>query len=87
MPLFIEGLRVESADKEPTYNEEGIPEILVGTNAVIRLFGTGLTTDTVITFTDVLAERDTICDKIKSKEFPVSTAVRCFIEGRKNKNK
>lgn len=75
MPLFIEGLRVESADKEPSYNEKGIPEILVETNAVIRLFGTGFTPDTVITFTDMLAKRDTLCDKIKSKEFPVSIAV------------
>ncbi|XP_020286791.1 metal transporter CNNM4 [Pseudomyrmex gracilis] len=73
MPLFIEGLRVESADKEPSYNEKGIPEILVETNAVIRLFGTGFTPDTVITFTDMLAKRDTLCDKIKSKEFPVES--------------
>ncbi|XP_014472323.1 PREDICTED: metal transporter CNNM4 [Dinoponera quadriceps] len=67
----IEGLRVEMADKEPSYSDEGIPEILVGTKAVIRLFGTGITKGTLITFTDVQAERGTFCDKIKSDEFPV----------------
>ncbi|XP_032674633.1 metal transporter CNNM4 [Odontomachus brunneus] len=67
----IEGLRVEMADKEPSYSDEGIPEILVGTKAVIRLFGTGITKDTLITFTDVPAKRGTVCDKIKSNEFRV----------------
>lgn len=64
------------ADKEPVYGENGIPEILVGSNAVIRLFGTGITDDTVITFTDVEAERGAVCDKIKSNEFQVSIAVK-----------
>lgn len=68
----IEGLRVEKADREPTHTEEGIPQILVGTKVVIRLFGTGITNDTLITFTDMPAERGTICDKIKSDEFKVS---------------
>lgn len=69
----IEGLRVELADKS-TYGDDGIPEILAGTTTVIRLFGTGITEDTLITFTDVAAERGTVCDKIKSKEFPVNIA-------------
>lgn len=72
--MLIEGLRIESSDKEPIHGDEGIPRILAGTNAVIRLFGQGFTNDTVITFTDVLAERGAICDKIKTKEFPVSIA-------------
>ncbi|RLU26364.1 hypothetical protein DMN91_000158 [Ooceraea biroi] len=66
----IEGLRIETANK-PIYSEEGIPQILVGSTAVIRLFGTGITEDTLITFTDVPAERGAVCDKIKSNEFPV----------------
>jgi len=69
-------LRIDTADKEPSHNEKGIPQILAGTKAVIRLFGTGITKDTLITFTDVSAERGTVCDKIKSEEFPVSIAVR-----------
>lgn len=73
----IEGLRIETAEKEPTYSEEGIPEIRAGTKAVIRLFGTGITPDTLIAFTDISAERGTICDKIKSNEFPVSIHEVC----------
>ncbi|KAL6264085.1 hypothetical protein P5V15_004164 [Pogonomyrmex californicus] len=69
--IHIEGLRIDTADKEPSHNEEGIPEILAGTKAVIRLFGTGITNDTLIAFTDVAAERGAVCDKIKTNEFPV----------------
>ncbi|XP_012235978.1 unextended protein isoform X2 [Linepithema humile] len=71
MDIHIKGLRIEMADKEPIYGEDGIPEILVGSKAVIRLFGTGITDDTVITFTDGEAERGAVCDKIKSNEFQV----------------
>nr|XP_012146877.1 PREDICTED: metal transporter CNNM4 isoform X2 [Megachile rotundata] len=69
--VFIEGLRIETSAKDPSYSEDGIPEILAGSRAVIRLFGFGFTEDTLVTFTDVPAKRGTICDKIKSKEFPV----------------
>lgn len=68
----IEGIRVETAEKEPLYTEEGIPEILTDSPATLRLFGTGITKDTVITFTDIPQERGSICDKIKTKEFHVS---------------
>ncbi|XP_029669173.1 metal transporter CNNM4 isoform X2 [Formica exsecta] len=67
----IDGLRVESAEKEPSYGENGIPQIRAGTKAIIRLFGTGITPDTLISFTDVKAKRGSVCDKIKSNEFPV----------------
>lgn len=72
MDIHIEGLRIDTADKEPSHDEKGIPRILAGTKAVIRLFGTGITKDTLISFTDVPADRGVICDKIKSNEFPVS---------------
>ncbi|KAL6423178.1 hypothetical protein ACFW04_010093 [Cataglyphis niger] len=69
--VHIEGLRIEMAEKEPSYGENGIPQIQAGIKAVIRLFGTGITPDTLISFTDVQAERGSVCDKIKSNEFPV----------------
>ncbi|XP_050462670.1 unextended protein isoform X2 [Cataglyphis hispanica] len=69
--VHIEGLRIEMAEKEPSYSENGIPQIRAGIKAVIRLFGTGITPDTLISFTDVQAERGSVCDKIKSNEFPV----------------
>ncbi|XP_017886454.1 metal transporter CNNM4 [Ceratina calcarata] len=68
---FIEGMRVEISDKDPSYKEDGIPEILAGSKTVIRLFGHGIKEGALITFTDERATRGTICDKIKSKEFPV----------------
>ncbi|XP_011169430.1 metal transporter CNNM4 [Solenopsis invicta] len=69
--IHIEGLRIDKAKKEPSHDNKGIPHILAGTEATIRLFGTGITKDTLITFTDVSAERGAVCDKIKSNEFPV----------------
>lgn len=83
----VEGLRVETAEKEPTHSEEGIPEIRAGTKAVIRLFGTGITPDTLIAFTDIPADRGTVCDKIKSNEFPVSIHEACARCSRKMKEK
>ncbi|XP_011882400.1 PREDICTED: metal transporter CNNM4 [Vollenhovia emeryi] len=69
--IHIEGLRIDTADKEPSHDDKGIPRILARSKAVIRLFGTGITRDTLIAFTDVPAERGVMCDKIKSDEFPV----------------
>ncbi|XP_012250855.2 unextended protein isoform X2 [Athalia rosae] len=71
IPVRIEGLRVEKADKDPFYSDDGIPEILAGGNAVIRLFGTGLTNDTWVVFTDVPNKRGTVCDKIRTPEYMV----------------
>lgn len=48
--IHIRGIRVEEAEKEPKY-ENGIPSLLTGTRATLRLFGEGFTEDTVITFT------------------------------------
>lgn len=73
--VFIEGLRIETSNKDPSYREDGIPEILAGSGAVIRLFGSGFTEDMLITFTDEPAERGTICDKIKSNEFLVRICI------------
>ncbi|XP_071865809.1 metal transporter uex isoform X1 [Bombus fervidus] len=67
--VFIEGLRIETSAKDPSYREDGIPEILAGSKAVIRLFGFGFTEGTLITFTDEPAKRGSICDKIKTNEF------------------
>ncbi|KOX79812.1 Metal transporter CNNM2 [Melipona quadrifasciata] len=69
--VFIEGLRIETSEKDPSYREDGIPEILAGSKTVIRLFGFGFTEDTCITFTDESAKRGSICDKIKTNEFLV----------------
>lgn len=75
--VFIEGLRIETSAKDPSYREDGIPEILAGSKAVIRLFGFGFTEGTLITFTDEPAKRGSICDKIKTNEFLVSISILC----------
>lgn len=51
--LRIIGVRIEHADKEPQLSEtgDGVPLLLAGVDAVARLFGEGITTDTWITFT------------------------------------
>ncbi|XP_034193575.1 metal transporter uex isoform X2 [Osmia lignaria lignaria] len=69
--VFVEGLRIETSEKDPSYREDGIPEILAGSRAVIRLFGFGFTEDTLVAFTDEPANRTDICDKIRSSQFPV----------------
>jgi hypothetical protein len=49
--LKIYGFRIERSDKEPELND-GVPEVRSGTKVVLRLFGTGITKDTSITFTE-----------------------------------
>ncbi|XP_058822465.1 unextended protein [Topomyia yanbarensis] len=49
--LVIFGLRVEHADKEPTVDEEAVPSVLSHSSVTLRLFGMGLSEDTVIVFT------------------------------------
>ncbi|XP_058450101.1 unextended protein [Malaya genurostris] len=49
--LVIFGLRVEHADKEPTVDEEAVPSVLSHSSVTLRLFGMGLSEDTVVVFT------------------------------------
>ncbi|XP_011303756.1 metal transporter CNNM4 [Fopius arisanus] len=70
----IHGLRVEHAIKEPFIAKNGMPEILAGGEATLRLFGTGLKNDTMIVFTDEKPQEDKSCTRIKSDEFQVQNA-------------
>ncbi|XP_011502174.1 PREDICTED: metal transporter CNNM4 isoform X2 [Ceratosolen solmsi marchali] len=73
--LRIEGVLVEIAGKLH-HDDEGTPEILAERKAVVRLFGVGITNNTIIAFTDQEGKRGDVCDKIKSAEFPVRDVVR-----------
>jgi hypothetical protein len=73
--LRIEGVLVEIAGKLH-HDDEGTPEILAERKAVVRLFGVGITNNTIIAFTDQEGKRGDVCDKIKSAEFPVSFSFR-----------
>lgn len=48
--LHIDGFRVEHADKDPTL-DDGVSVVKTGTKVLLRLFGSGITSRTVITFT------------------------------------
>ncbi|XP_055614277.1 uncharacterized protein LOC129760646, partial [Uranotaenia lowii] len=49
--LVINGIRVEHADKEPLVDDDGVPTVLSYSSVTLRLFGLGLTEDTVVVFT------------------------------------
>ncbi|CAG2063823.1 unnamed protein product, partial [Timema podura] len=70
--LQMNGMRVESADKEPTYGDDGVVELLLQTNALLRLFGTGFSNSTLVTVTARPGTRLEVC------EFPTAyTSPRC----------
>lgn len=51
--IRIDGLRVESSDREPNYDENGVPEIMSDTRVRFRFFGEGFTNRTIVTLTEV----------------------------------
>nr|CAD7572856.1 unnamed protein product [Timema californicum] len=68
--LQMNGMRVESADKEPTYGDDGVVELLLQTNALLRLFGTGFSNSTLVTVTARPGRRLEVC------EFPTGDVYR-----------
>lgn len=69
--LKIKGFRVEQADKEPRHGDNDVPELQQGTNAVLRLFGSGFTEQTTITFTEERSEFGGPCQMAKTEAFHV----------------
>ncbi|XP_049318218.1 unextended protein [Bactrocera dorsalis] len=51
--LKIFGFRVESSNNEIEYHDGGVPSVLKDTEFTMRIFGKGITPDTVITFTAI----------------------------------
>ncbi|XP_053693544.1 unextended protein [Sabethes cyaneus] len=49
--LVIFGFRVEHADKEPTFDDDAVPSVLSHSTVTLRLFGQGLSEETVVVFT------------------------------------
>ncbi|CAO1387041.1 unnamed protein product [Diamesa tonsa] len=58
--LHIDGFRVEHADKDPTL-EDGVSVVKTGTQILLRLYGSGITSHTVITFTRQIYEPGGTC--------------------------
>lgn len=69
--MQIKGFRVEEADKEPKHGDNNVPELLQGTSAVLRLFGSGFTEQTVITFTEERHAFGGPCQMAKTDAFHV----------------
>lgn len=69
--LRIEGLRIESSDKGVEM-ENGVPDIISNSNAVLRLFGSGLTVNTVITFTHEIHKYQGSCQLPSTERFKVN---------------
>lgn len=69
--LQIKGFRVEHADKEPKHGDDNVPELQQGTNAVLRLFGSGFTEQTTITFTEERHSFGGPCQMAKTDPFHV----------------
>jgi hypothetical protein len=55
------GFRVELAEREPSYDENGVPVLLVGMNATIRLFGSGFNELTHVAVTTKPGVRGETC--------------------------
>lgn len=51
--LKIFGFRIESSNNEIEYHEGGVPSVLKDSEFTMRIFGKGITPDTVITFTAI----------------------------------
>lgn len=67
----IDFLRIEHTSKDMSTTDEGIPELLAGTTSVIRIFGSNLTEDTLITFTQQAIKMGAHCQFPATKEFRV----------------
>ncbi|XP_021935959.1 metal transporter CNNM4 isoform X3 [Zootermopsis nevadensis] len=67
----VNGLRVETADRDPTYDDDGVPELLAHSQAVLRLFGTGFNNHTLMTVTETPGDRGKRCEFPVADEFPV----------------
>lgn len=70
----VYGFRVEKADKEHSMNDDGITKVMGGQEIVLRIFGEGITEETVIAFTtnDKGDEDASVCQILATKVFKVS---------------
>lgn len=72
----IDLIKVEKTDKEITMNEDGVPELLSGTTTVLRLFGKGISQDTLITFTQVSGICGQLCEFPATGVFKVISTLK-----------
>lgn len=69
--IRIIGLRLESSDSDPTFTEDGVPELQSTQKATFRLFGHGFSERTVVTFTEEAGVYGGSCQLPSSGQFRV----------------
>ncbi|XP_045530368.1 unextended protein-like [Pieris brassicae] len=67
--VFLDGIRVEEAEKDPKILDDGVPSVLAETKVTLRLFGQGLTSRTVIAFTHDALEYGQPCKFLLKGEY------------------
>ncbi|XP_018331048.1 metal transporter CNNM4 [Agrilus planipennis] len=67
----IFGLRFENGEKEPFFNEDGVPELLAGRKFTLRLFGYGLIEELLVVFTQEAGQYGGTCLFPITKPFPI----------------
>lgn len=68
--VVLYGLRLESSSSAPEFSDEGVPRLLVKTQAVLRLFGRGWTPHTLFVLTGKPGNPGDMC------EFPVGDVLK-----------
>lgn len=69
--IRIDGLRVESSDRQANYDDDGVPELMSATPVRFRFFGAGFSTRTVVTLTEVKNNHGGSCILPASGQFRV----------------
>lgn len=59
--IHIIGLRVESSAQPANYDENGVPELMSATSVKFRFFGSGFSTRTIVTLTEVKSKYGRAC--------------------------
>jgi len=70
----VNGLRVETADRDPKYGDDGVPVLLAHSDVVLRMFGTGFDNYTRITVTRTPGALGNDCEFPVSDGFPVEAS-------------
>ncbi|XP_055917082.1 unextended protein [Eupeodes corollae] len=71
--LQIHGFRIESAENEVEYGEDGVPSVLCETEVLIRIFGVGITNQTIIGFMREPPNINRVCYPPTSAVFHVNS--------------
>lgn len=64
--------RLEYSGKEPEYGDDGVPGVMGGHDVVLRLWGAGLTDNTLITLTKDTGSYGGPCLQPATQFFPIS---------------